>query len=74
MPTITIEVSDRVAGALTHVARVCSLELKPTSHGIIDATDLVTILVEDAAAVLLRPSSWEAEAVRLLLLRHGYEV
>lgn len=60
---IEVPVPDADADALRTLARRCGT----------DVAGLLAILAADAALVVRRPGSWEAEAAAALLAGHGFE-
>lgn len=57
------------------VGFLCTTAFDPkdgTSHGTLDAADLVRMLLQDVALLVLRPGSWEGHGMAQLLAGHGY--
>lgn len=78
MLNIEFRISDERADSLTELARRCAQahadRPDATTHGALSLADLLALLIEDAAMVIDRPGSWEGEAIRQILMRHGYEI
>lgn len=75
---IEFRISDEQANSLTELARRCTeanaRNAGATSHGELGLSDLLALLVEDAAMVIDRPGSWEGASMAQLLAKHGYEI
>ena len=78
MVAITIEISDDTKANLAKLAERCT-EIDQerggaTTHGALDISRLLQLLVEDAALVIARPGSWEGTGMAHHLAAHGYEL
>lgn len=78
MLNIEFRISDEQADNLAELARRCgeahAERPDATTHGALDLAGLLALLIEDAAMIINCPGSWEAEAIRQLLVRHGYKI
>lgn len=76
MAKFEIDLSDGDAEALQELARRCAQGHEQgalTSHGPLDADELLKLLAQDAAQVVRRPGSWEASNLAEVLYAHGYK-
>ena len=78
MLNIEFRISDEQADSLAELAQRCAQASADrsdvTTHGPLDLAGLLALLIEDAAMVIDRPGSWEGQAIRQLLARHGYTI
>lgn len=71
MPRITVEISVAESLALDELIVVLN-ESQSNTHGNLNRSKLMAMLVSDAAMVVSRSGSWEAANMRELLQSHGY--
>ena len=72
------EISNETAMALHELAARCTSADERnggfTRHGALSIPSLLTMLAEDAAAVITRPGNWEGANTAQVFISHGYEV
>jgi hypothetical protein len=69
---VTIEISDDDAMHINALIERTKLSESPNSHGELSIQRVGEMLMQDVAAAVRRPSSWEGANMGRVLVAHGY--
>lgn len=69
---IEVNLSPETAAGLDMVLARINRDAAMSSHGPLDPTSLIDMLLTDIAMIAHRPGSWEASNMLTVLQSHGY--